>query len=142
MLDVLTLMERLHRLQMKISSMVDFVEGEWGEIAVVGGDMGITKITGKPDSMCYQVFSGTAYRSDVEALNQATVLYGAYIADTDMYDISSSYATDDPLTIEDGYLVPATTGDLVYAWVVLPPSANPLNANCLRFTTERLGVGQ
>lgn len=142
MLDVLTLLTNLHRPQMKIASTVDFSEGEWGEIAVVGGDMGITKIVGKPDGMCYQVFSATAYRSDVEALNQATVLYGTYIADTDMYDISSPYATDDPLTIVDGYLAPATQGDLVYAWVVLPPASNPLNANCLRFTTERLGVGQ
>jgi hypothetical protein len=142
MLDVLTLLENLHRLQMKISSLVDFSEGEWGEIAVVGGDMGITKITGKPDSMCYQVFSSTRYRSDVDALNQATVVYGTYIADTDMYDVSTVYATDDPLTISDGYLTPAAPGDVVYAWVVLPPTSNPLNANCLRFSTERLGVAQ
>jgi hypothetical protein len=142
MLDVLTLLERLHRPQMKIASTVDFLEGEWGEIAVVGGDMGITKIVGKPDSMCYQVFSGTAYRSDVDALNQATVLYGAYIADTDMYDTSGVYTLDGPLTIVDGLLAPAVAGDVVYAWVVLPPASNPLNANCLRFTTERLGVAQ
>lgn len=140
MLDVLTLLENLHRLQMKIDSLVDFTAGEWGEIAVVSGDMGITKITGKPDSMCYQVFSDTAYRSDVDALSQATVVYGTYIADTDMYDTSAPYAVDSPLTIENGLLTPAAVDDIVYAWVVLPPTANPLNANCLRFTTERLGT--
>lgn len=138
MFDVLTPLRKLHRLQYPISDDDEFDAGEWGEVTIVGGDPQLAKITGDVSSVPYAVFQATEGRSDRAFTGQATVIYGTYIADTDQYDTSATFSVTDPLTVEDGVLVPADSEDLIVAWVLIPPGSNEEAPSHLRYTTERI----
>lgn len=139
MFDVLTPLDRLHRINFPIADADEFEAGEWGEVSPANGGT-MAKVVGNATAMCYAVFQGTENRWDRLATQKATVVYGVYIADTDQYDSTATYDIDTPLTVTDGRLVPAAPGENVYAWVIIPPSANTEAPDHLRFTTERLGT--
>jgi hypothetical protein len=142
MFDVLTLLDLVHRLQFPIHTDEEFEAGEWGQVNILaGGIMRLEKVVGKITNPSFPVFQATADRHDREFTNQATVIHGVHIADTDQCDATGVvYTPGTPLTVEDGILVNAAGGDIVVAWTIIPPTANVENPNHLRYTTQPFSV--
>ena len=137
MFDVLTLLDLVHRLQFPIDTDDEFDAGEWGEVVITGTTMTLGKVTGKIAGPAFPVFQATEGRNDREFTNQATVIHGVHIADTDQCDATGVvYTPGTPLTVEDGILVNADPGDVIVAWTIIPPTANIENPNHLRYSTQ------
>jgi hypothetical protein len=138
--DVRTPLSRLHRLQLPIDDDDEFSAGEWGEVTVVAGAQVFSPVTGVVTGPTYPVFQATSGRSDRSFTGNATVVYGIHIADTDQFDSTAVYSVNTPLTVEDGLLAPAAAGELIVAWVLIPPTANTEAPNHLRYTTDKWSV--
>lgn len=132
MLDVLTPLDRLHRINFAIDSTADFEAGEWVQVTGTGG---VEVISGAVAATAYAVFQDTEGRWDRSFTDQATVVFGTYIADTDQYNDADNFAVGTPLTVVDGLLEEADEGDLVIGSVIVSPGNND---SLLRYTTERL----
>lgn len=131
MLDVLTPLDRLHRINFAIDSTADFEAGEWVQVTGTGG---VEAISGAVAAQAYAVFQDTEGRWDRSFTDQATVVFGTYIADTDQFtDVNLAIGT--PLTVTDGLLAAAGAGEIIVGSVIVLPANND---SLLRFSTQSI----
>ena len=115
-------------------NVVDIATGQWVTLDANGRATLVTT----PTRLAYCVHAG-GERLDVNVLTQVEALHGMYIADTDQFrnDTGDTYAAGTDLTVENGVLRPAASGEPVLAVAEGAPSA-PTTAypnGLLRFST-------
>jgi len=149
-LKIKTLGELVHRTSVTLHDADAELIG--GEFAMVNGDFEVEEwgsatapVVGTDDGVFWQVFQSTNGRMDRLGTGKATLVYGTYFADVDVY-CDDTFAAGDELTIKEetvtdsngdsvtgSFVAPAASLDLVVAKCICPES--PRGAGWMRIQT-------